>query len=50
MIRKYKDVSNIKSNSIQNLENSLMIIALSRKTYITMQITLSDKSLSIMTD
>ena len=50
IIRKYKDANNIISNLIQNLGNSLMNIVSSRKTYITMQITLSDKSLSIMTD
>lgn len=50
IIRKYKDVSNIKSKLIQSLENSLMSIVSSQKTYTTMQITLSGKSLSIMTD
>ena len=50
MIRKYKDANNIISNLIQNLENLLMIIVSSRKIFIIMQITLSDKSLSIMTD
>ena len=50
MIRKQEDVNSIKSKVIQNLENSLMGIVTNLKIFITMQIILSDKSLSIMTD